>query len=343
MSMVRRSSLAMSHWLIPPGEGSFFKAHQDTPRSEDMFGSLVCLLPSTHEGGNLLLRHRNYEFTFDGQALLQEAPPASIAWVAFFGDVEHEVALVTSGHRITITFNLYFDSNFGGPVPQATSEHLFKSALKKLIDDPFLSSVHPYLGFGLDYAYPFRKAILEPDSINLKGVDATLIRILNELGVDYDFYLLYRENEHDDNCPFRVLSKNIFDGKYLDSNYDNIDRIFSKSFLVFDPIVGTPEDLVPSLRGQGGWTPLWEDFYNLYRSGMSFPRMDIEWVTKPREENLDRSFAMMYGNEALPGYLYHFLCVVVKLSEPDEVPETSDYDFFHREISDPDMDLAIPF
>ena len=67
-----------------------------------MFGSLVCLLPSSHEGGNLLLRHRDREFTFDGQALLQEAPPASIAWVAFFGDVEHEVAFVTSGHRITI-------------------------------------------------------------------------------------------------------------------------------------------------------------------------------------------------------------------------------------------------
>ena len=309
-----------------------------------MFGSLVCLLPSAHEGGNLLFRHRNYQFMFDGQALHQEAPPASIAWVAFFGDVEHEVALVTSGHRITITFNLYFDSNFGGPVSQATSEHLFKSVLKKLIDDPLLSSVHPYLGFGLDYAYPFRKAILEPDSINLKGVDATLIRIFNELGVDYDFYLLYRENDHEDGCPFRVLSKNIFDGKYLDSSsWSNSDRLFSKSFLVFDPIVGTPEDLVPSLHGQEGWTPLWEDFYNLYRRGMKFPRMDIEWVTKPREENLDRSVAMMYGNEALPGYLYHFLCVVAKISEPNEIPETPAYDFFHQDISDPDMDLAMAF
>jgi len=308
-----------------------------------MFGSLVCLLPSAHEGGNLLLSHRNHEFTFDGQVLLQGAPPASMAWVAFFGDIEHEVALVTSGHRITITFNLYFDSNFGGPIPQATSEYLFKSELKKLIDDPLLSSAHPFLGFGLDYAYPFQKAILEPDSINLKGVDATLIRILNELEVDYDFYLLYRESEREDGCPFRVLSKNIFDGKYLDSRHHNSSRLFSKSFLVFDPIVGSPEDLVPSLSGQEGWTGLWEDFYNLYREGIKFPRLDVEWVTRPREENLDRSFAVIHGNEARPGYLYHFLCVVVKLSEPEEVPHTSNYFPFHEDISDPDIELTTVF
>jgi hypothetical protein len=34
--------------------------------------------------------------------------------VAFFGDIEHEIAPVTSGHRITLTYNLYFDH--GGPV-----------------------------------------------------------------------------------------------------------------------------------------------------------------------------------------------------------------------------------
>jgi len=305
-----------------------------------MFGSLVCLLPSAHEGGNLLLRHRNYEFTFDGQALLQEAPPASIAWVAFFGDVEHEVTLVTSGHRITITFNLYFDSNFARPVPEATSENLFKSALKKLIGDPLLSLAHPYLGFGLDYAYPFQKAILEPNSINLKGVDATIIRILKELGIDFDFYLLYRENKHDDACPFRVLSKNIFDGKYL-SHGDNSRRLFNKSYLVFDPSVGEPKDLVPSLRDNDeGWTVLWEDFYNLYRRGMQFPRMDVEWVTKPREENLDRSVAMVYGNEAMPGYLYHFLCVVATISQPKDLKEYPD---FNDDMSDPDMELVHVF
>lgn len=339
MCTVRRSrpifhcGVSLTYILL--GEGSFFKTHQDTPRSEDMFGSLVCLLPSPHEGGNLLLRHRNHEFTFDGQALLYGSPPGSIAWVAFFGDVEHEVAYVTSGHRITITFNLYFDSTFGGPIPQATSEHLFKSALKKLIDDPLLSSVHPYLGFGLDYAYPYKKAVLDPRSINLKGIDATLIRTFNELGIEYDFYLLYREGEYEDGCPLRILSKNILDGKYLESGC-NYDRLLSTSFVVSNPIVRDPQNPLH----KEPQTSQWEYVVDRHLQEPWHPRMDVEWVTKPQEDNLDRSVAMIHGNEAFPGFFYHFLCVVAKISEPDnEGVEELDY----YRYSDPDMETTDPF
>jgi predicted 2-oxoglutarate/Fe(II)-dependent dioxygenase YbiX len=80
-----------------------------------MFGSLVVLMPFDHTGGELILRHRGREFTFDGCALLENAPTTSAAYVAFFSDVEHEVTEVTSGHRVTITYNLYFDATKGGP------------------------------------------------------------------------------------------------------------------------------------------------------------------------------------------------------------------------------------
>ncbi|KAJ4500203.1 hypothetical protein C8R41DRAFT_752533 [Lentinula lateritia] len=36
-------------------EGSFFKPHRDTPRGPNMFGSLVIIFPTTHEGGELIL------------------------------------------------------------------------------------------------------------------------------------------------------------------------------------------------------------------------------------------------------------------------------------------------
>jgi hypothetical protein len=92
-----------------------------------MFGSLVIVFPSPHEGGALLLRHRGQEWTFDsGEALSSAAAKdePSIGYVAFFSDIEHEVTPVTSGHRITLTYNLYFDD--GGPVSpnDAVSEHL---------------------------------------------------------------------------------------------------------------------------------------------------------------------------------------------------------------------------
>ena len=79
-----------------------------------MFRSLVIVFPTLHEGGALLLRHRGHEWIFDsGQALAAKDTP-SIGYAAFFSDIEHEVAPVTSGHRITLTYNLYFDD--GGPV-----------------------------------------------------------------------------------------------------------------------------------------------------------------------------------------------------------------------------------
>ena len=33
--------------------------------------------------------------------------PQTVKWAAFFSDCEHEVLEVTSGHRVTLTYNLY--------------------------------------------------------------------------------------------------------------------------------------------------------------------------------------------------------------------------------------------
>ena len=42
-------------------EGDFFKAHLDTPRTEQCIGSLVFCLASAHEGGCLIVRHAGQE------------------------------------------------------------------------------------------------------------------------------------------------------------------------------------------------------------------------------------------------------------------------------------------
>ena len=72
-----------------------------------MFGSLVIVYPAPHEGGELVLRHKGREWEFDANSLTAFSP--SLAYVAFYSDIEHEVLRVTSGHRVTITFNLYLD------------------------------------------------------------------------------------------------------------------------------------------------------------------------------------------------------------------------------------------
>lgn len=76
-----------------------------------MFGSLVLIFPTAHKGGSLIFRHHDEEWTFDSAAAVSSAPAPSIGFVAFFSDVEHEVTPVESGHRVTLTYNLYFDAS----------------------------------------------------------------------------------------------------------------------------------------------------------------------------------------------------------------------------------------
>ncbi|KAJ3810560.1 hypothetical protein F5876DRAFT_76645 [Lentinula aff. lateritia] len=52
---LRRMIRAEPYMLNVYDEGSFFKPHRDTPRGPNMFGSLVIIFPTTHEGGELIL------------------------------------------------------------------------------------------------------------------------------------------------------------------------------------------------------------------------------------------------------------------------------------------------
>lgn len=66
------------------GPGGFFKPHFDTPRSPDMFGSLVICLPSRFTGGELVLRHSQkcgitHQFDWAGQS-------DKLQWAAFYSD-----------------------------------------------------------------------------------------------------------------------------------------------------------------------------------------------------------------------------------------------------------------
>ena len=91
--------------------GGHFKSHVDTPRSKNMFGSLVVSLPSPFTGGELVTSHQGRRVTFDW------SNSSNIQWAAFYSDVEHGVLPVTSGYRITITYNLYHQPNVYIHVP----------------------------------------------------------------------------------------------------------------------------------------------------------------------------------------------------------------------------------
>jgi hypothetical protein len=139
-----------------------------------MFGSLVLVFPTPHEGGALLLRDYGHEWIVDsGQALASAAEgQLSIGYTAFFSDVEHtEVAPVTSGHRISLTYNLYFE--YGGPVfandaistprrltrSQVGNEGTFHEAFTALLENPEFLADGGALAFGLRHIYPIKEDI----------------------------------------------------------------------------------------------------------------------------------------------------------------------------------------
>ena len=111
-SLLSRSIHAELYNLNVYTAGGHFKAHVDTPRADNMFGSLVVCLPVPHQGGQLTVRHGGEQRVFDwslaeGSEGSDDSKREQLQWAAFFGNCEHEVAAVTSGYRCTLTYNLY--------------------------------------------------------------------------------------------------------------------------------------------------------------------------------------------------------------------------------------------
>lgn len=86
--------------LVYPKGGKFLR-HKDTPRSAEQLGTLIVEVPFAHEGGVMTLDDHSEKLALDWSV-----PAKQARWVALFGDVDHEIAKVTSGHRITIVYTL---------------------------------------------------------------------------------------------------------------------------------------------------------------------------------------------------------------------------------------------
>lgn len=83
--------------------------------SKEQIGSLVVSLPCAHQGGQLVVHNTgagDQKLAFDWSTTNGGAP-GDIKWAAFYSDCEHEVREVTSGHRVTLTYNLYLTRGLG--------------------------------------------------------------------------------------------------------------------------------------------------------------------------------------------------------------------------------------
>ncbi|MEZ5329312.1 MAG: 2OG-Fe(II) oxygenase [Verrucomicrobiales bacterium] len=88
--------------LLVYEKGGFFTAHRDSEKTGGMFGTLIVVLPSAHEGGQLTIRHAGRETTLHMSA----TAPSEVRFAAFYADCEHEVAPISKGYRICLVYNL---------------------------------------------------------------------------------------------------------------------------------------------------------------------------------------------------------------------------------------------
>lgn len=87
-------------------------------------------------GGVLRVKHRGQTIDFAWGHTSQQ----SVQWAAFYGDCEHEVFEVTKGHRITLTYNLYYSSigKLAQPVSAPRHLPLFDIAREMLLEQSFM-------------------------------------------------------------------------------------------------------------------------------------------------------------------------------------------------------------
>lgn len=83
--------------LVYNPNGKFVR-HRDTPYTRDLVGTLVVGLPIAHTGGAFLVDDGTTKQTYDWGTPVDDR---TVRWVALFSDVDHEVAEITAGARVT--------------------------------------------------------------------------------------------------------------------------------------------------------------------------------------------------------------------------------------------------
>ncbi len=86
--------------------GGHFQRHRDSEKRNRMVGSLIVMLPSSFEGGELVIQHEGSRETFSFENAKANSTPN---YVAFYADCEHEVRKVTHGRRLCLAYNLIIE------------------------------------------------------------------------------------------------------------------------------------------------------------------------------------------------------------------------------------------
>ncbi|KDQ60430.1 hypothetical protein JAAARDRAFT_125785, partial [Jaapia argillacea MUCL 33604] len=272
------------------GPGSFFKAHKDTPRAPNMFGSLVVVFPAKHEGGALVLRHQNSDWTFDAAKELSNTQQPQVAYIAFYSNVEHEVMEVQSGYRISLTYNLYFTKSRPQNTPALPqTQSRFLRALRSVLDDRTFLPYGGTLGFGLRHQYPLpEEGDLTPLESCLKGSDAVVMEVCRYLGLDVSLRAIYDDDEQS------VMMNHLPAASKMS--------------------VGEGRSIVDAMcEDLGGVLVDGDDDDDDDDDEMDEDESSVVWVTQSSAQNRDKRPYIYYGNESSLSFIYGEVYLIARV------------------------------
>jgi hypothetical protein len=267
-----------------------------------MLGSLVLIFPTPHEGGELVLRHKDREWKFDAKSLTTSQSSPSLAYVAFYSDTEHEVLKVTSGRRITLTYNLYLVNPALRPEASAVAPN-FKSisnlqtTLQGSLKSPEFLPGGGMLGFGLAHLYPVTFGTKLQDLASyLKGEDAHVYRACREAQLQPLLRMVYDDNQSGAS-EYGIMLDQIV----KDPDYDYECNSYEGALLgdLGGVVINKTEDAEVD---DSEWIS--EDDHQ---------GETITWISPFNERNKLEDVRTMYGNQVEMGYTYCSPCIIVRI------------------------------
>ncbi|KAM3512043.1 hypothetical protein MY11210_004303 [Beauveria gryllotalpidicola] len=274
------------------GPSGMFKAHVDTPRSPMQFGSLVVCLPVEHQGGQLKVRHKGEETTFDWSMLANHDKTAHIEWAAFYSDCEHEVMEVSGGNRLTLTYNLFAVPGAGRLTGQyltldPTHLPLYRAVEKMMSLEPF-SGKGGLLGFWCSHVYAYNNATEVPLPETLKGVDAALWETFKALGIDVKIAPVVQIPDIEEEFGY----------------YEEPVKKIPSEWLVGKKF---------GLKMHDYQLEDFEEYNEMYTSwGSYLNKMPTYWLTEPVQRE-PQIFYTAYGNEASTNVMYSSCAILATL------------------------------
>ena len=213
------------HSLLVYETNQHFLAHQDSEKEDSMVGTLVVALPSSYTGGELMVGHNEEWKAYRGSK-------TALSLVAFYADCLHEVLRVTSGYRITLTYNLLVHGDTSRP----EGDDGTVAELADLLCEHFSTPVPRYYGgpaadppnrlvYLLDHEYTPRALKWS----RLKGADASRVSLLREAAnrADCEAILALADIKtthsafEDDYDDYRYRRR--WDDEYDEDEYDDED------------------------------------------------------------------------------------------------------------------------